>query len=82
MDKYYTEVEFAISLKDFLKNNYSLDLKTTDKFPLGFRLAFASYKGRNYNKRFHHEVDEAIKLIRRSGEFVQPLPVFSMESSQ
>lgn len=71
MDKYYTEVEFAISLKDFLKNNYSLDLKTTDKFPLGFRKAFAVSAGRNYNKRFHREVDVAIKLIKRSGEFVE-----------
>ena len=71
MDKYYTEVAFAISLKDFLKKDFSVDLKTADKFPLGFRKAFAVSAGRKYNKRFHREVDVAIKLIKRSGEFVE-----------
>lgn len=71
MDKYHTEVAFAISLNEFLKKDFSVDLKTADKLPLGFRKAFAVYSDRNYNKRFHREVDEAIKLIKRSGEFVE-----------
>jgi hypothetical protein len=69
MARYVTQARYAINLREWILATYATDLKTTAKYPLGFRRAYAAHLGCKFTKRFNRDIDNALALIKRANYF-------------
>lgn len=69
MARYVTQARYAINLREWALETYAVDLKTTVKYPQGFRHAYAKHLGCKFTKRLNRDIDNALALIKRANHF-------------